>query len=214
MPRLRRLLFRLAWGLSLCIALLAGALWVHGYRAVPLYFWQSGHYDQGSFENVRVYTCAGYWQISRTKMTRVRQVGAWRDEQSWLGVLPRSPRGDVPSWRTHTKFAWNNSRQGDPKRDHLDELSIVFPAWVPVAALLLPPGIAFALCRRRARKATGLCPICGYDLRASAVRCPECGTACEADRPNAPINPPAHSAAPPPAGTRTTPSSAGPARTG
>jgi hypothetical protein len=51
-----------------------------------------------------------------------------------------------------------------------------------IALLSLPlPLLAFRRWRRRRRfEREGLCRVCGYDLRASAVRCPECGTSFEA----------------------------------
>ena len=36
--------------------------------------------------------------------------------------------------------------------------------------------VAFRLGRAAARLRKGLCPICGYDVRASTDRCPECGS--------------------------------------
>jgi hypothetical protein len=52
--------------------------------------------------------------------------------------------------------------------------------WVPHWLLLLlfgltPAARAVAAARRSLRRANGLCPRCGYDLRATPGRCPECG---------------------------------------
>jgi hypothetical protein len=63
----------------------------------------------------------------------------------------------------------------------LTETALSIPYWQVAMAMLVPAGVVVA--RRavrgwRARRAArnNLCPVCAYDLRASADRCPECGT--------------------------------------
>ena len=52
-----------------------------------------------------------------------------------------------------------------------------FPQWpVPMTLLLLPALTLFRRSRHRLRRSRGLCPYCGYDLRATPGRCPECGS--------------------------------------
>ncbi len=57
---------------------------------------------------------------------------------------------------------------------------IFFKLLVPHWLIAMVAGMIFLLAiqpdwRRHRRRAKGLCPACGYDLRASPDRCPECG---------------------------------------
>jgi hypothetical protein len=51
------------------------------------------------------------------------------------------------------------------------------PTWFVAGLLILPAAIQLILLIARKRRfKPGLCPICGYDLRATPTRCPECGS--------------------------------------
>ena len=56
-------------------------------------------------------------------------------------------------------------------------LLVYTPYWLPQTASAILPTLWLVLrLRARRRRRTGLCPTCGYDLRATPDRCPECGT--------------------------------------
>ena len=53
---------------------------------------------------------------------------------------------------------------------------LTVPHWaIGLPGLVVPLLMLSRAWRRRRREAKGLCPACGYDLRATPARCPECG---------------------------------------
>jgi hypothetical protein len=55
---------------------------------------------------------------------------------------------------------------------------LAMPYWFMSILLAIGPVLRLrATIRRRRRQRVGLCPACGYDLRATPDRCPECGRA-------------------------------------
>jgi len=87
-------------------------------------------------------------------------------------------------FRNHDDLLGFAAYQGTAKHFHLLPATrlhgVTIPHWFPFILTAVLP--ALWLVRRRRRRAAqwrrdhGLCPRCGYDLRATSDRCPECGT--------------------------------------
>jgi hypothetical protein len=106
----------------------------------------------------------------------------WRDDRF---------ESAIGSYRQSTFFEELGFRRLDQNRTVLNEdgtqvvmtrehFAVVLPWWLFAVATLLPllaraAGRIPALLRRITQPRPGLCPQCGYDLRASPDRCPECG---------------------------------------
>ncbi len=102
-------------------------------------------------------------------------------QQSWSDLLPSvlsptlNPKRTV--WcqfagflaaKVETNSHWSRGRY----------VELIVPLWFVLAVASTLPIVWMRYRRgrsRRARLAKGLCPACGYDLRATPERCPECG---------------------------------------
>ena len=177
----RRLLNALA-ALSLLLCAAVIVLWVRSYRVSESLKWERpSHF---------VVAHSGWGRLS---LSRHEAIGppVWLDKG--LYVEGRRARGplDRLNWETagycrygrdawnFAGFRWNHGTPFGRSRHRV----VVFPHW-PLAILSAAPPLAWlrARLRRRRRLKRGLCPACGYDLRATPETggallscCPECG---------------------------------------
>jgi hypothetical protein len=163
--------------LLLCAAV-AWLTWLPPGRGAHCFYRTPG----GTYYAVSLYPGAIAFEHSSETMVdertrRGRPKVAWGHSRGFTALLP-PPES---TWNRLGFRHWPNSmRIVNENSEVILHQTWMVPRWLVLAALTLPawPWLLARL-RRRKRQTRGLCPACGYDLRATPGRCPECGAVVE-----------------------------------
>jgi hypothetical protein len=170
-----RRLFTLLSALSLVLCAATITMWVRSYyvrddwifrnlverHATEANFAGSAHYSDVVLDADR----GGFWlPWEHQFISSDRELPRWEHHS-----LPSSETFLGPSLWNRLGFAYH------PAPCQLEGGDIAAPAWFIVLLTAVLPVTRIVIWKRRRHRA-GLCPACGYDLRATPERCPECGT--------------------------------------
>jgi hypothetical protein len=182
----KRRLFSLLAAVSLVLCVVATLLWARG-MFVGDFLWRNDGCGSTGVFNAR-----GSLMITRRPFTSLNPIAPGARPPQWEVSHERPPRDLLTVMDTlHgprqyfrcVGFASGVARDGGLVMSR----NGVVPLWAVVVATAIAPSVTIRhrlqSRRHRHRLATGLCPTCGYDLRASKDRCPECGTAIPAAAP-------------------------------
>jgi hypothetical protein len=187
MKRLSRILLNVLTTLSLLLGVATAVLWARSYWRtdsisirLPGEVERSGDHGQISL-TFNVVSSRGAIVLTRwEEENRVRpdepypppptlRISAYQSPRPW-----QVERGwQSPRWEGYAGFV-SGSEYYNGSGASSDLRYFALPYWCPVLMLTLFASPMLTRFRRRNRP--GLCPTCGYDLRATPTRCPECGT--------------------------------------
>jgi hypothetical protein len=179
MARAGRYMLGVVAALWLLLWLATVTLWVRSYWRRDL--WLSKHdYQQGSISSNRgefTYQGVGFPYPMRTGVR-----GFFSTPAQPIALVAR----EHPDSDCQFRFLGIGVYRGDAREGMwfageppFPYTAVAVPHWLVALVLAIPPALGLMLYRRfrqrRRALAAGLCPRCGYDLRATPQQCPECG---------------------------------------
>ena len=177
MRRLLRWAFNLCAVVSAVLFVATCVLWVRSYRVRDSLSWGRAGGNCHSAQSIRGTAqvlsnldggCSGGGSYQADPLS---PQAVWHGGHSGYPVAVEWHMGLV--WQTYQRFqmGWGS---GGGFLEH--QRLIVVPYRYPAALLAVVPAAWLVRKRRKSRRiGPGICPSCGYDLRATPGRCPECG---------------------------------------
>ena len=192
---LARILLNAATLVSLVLCVVTAVLWVRGYFVLDNLYRQAWFDEDGKSYWIQDEMSSGRGGVGMNRIVQsfpptissgrtTRQVyearyGAGTVHRAKPPAYPQFHVGvgDVPVWGGFKRGGFARPDVPGRRLPRTYAWQLVVPYWAvvpPLAALPVTWLVRRHHHRRRVR--AGLCPACGYDLRATPDRCPECGT--------------------------------------
>jgi hypothetical protein len=154
--RLLALLLTILTAVSLVLCVAAVVLWVRTYSRPETLTWVRS--DGSNVVARGVYAGGGMASYEWTTLPAMQFGGPLGYHRRTAGPLPPEVSRLRPTWFSLPDYK-----------------SFATPMWIPAVVMAIAPVVWLMRLRSRRRRLPGLCPRCGYDLRATPDKCPECG---------------------------------------